>query len=220
MSVSPFFLQSSALAAILSNQINLVTDSFYAILCRGAETPSGTMSQYSHIQNEVPLSVNYARQPLASVTTVQSGKRVSWRSGNISFGNNVTLNAKYLFILKGAAGAPQATDMILGWQDLSERAGDIQAITVANPGVVYSNGHTLVNGDTIALMNSDMFDISRTYQTVAGAAANSFQIESTLAALNAGSRGHWVKLNDTSEASSTVSAFQVSCPADGWFVIG
>jgi len=169
---------------------------------------------------EISAQTGYVRQALTNNTVITDGKRRSFDCDNISFGTTVTLAAKYLYIIEGTAAAPAASDLILGWTDLNENGGDITDITVANPGVVTSAGHGLANSDVISIMQSDMVDVNRTIHTIAGVAANTYQIGNTLTYPLSGRSGRWTQLNSNTEAYSSSSDFGMTIPTNGLTAVG
>jgi len=170
---------------------------------------------------EISAQTGYVRQQLTGNTIITDGKRRAFDCDDISFGTTVTLAAKYLYILEGNAAAPAAGDLIVGWTDLNENGGDITDITVANPGVVTSAAHGLANSDIVSILGSDMVDVNRTIHTVAGVAANTFQIGDTSSYPLSGRSGRWTKLNSNTEVASSLSNFGVNIPASGgWFAVG
>lgn len=221
MTVSRFFIQTTALDGIVASDINLLSDSFYAILLTGDYVPADQHSIFVDVSAfELTPSASYQRAALQGLSKQRKGKRVHWYSEDINFGSNVTLSAKYMLILKGYAVSPQAGDLIVGWQDLNEYGKDIQGISAAAPGIVSSLNHGLVDTDKVAIMFTDMELVSRTYQTVANATAASFTIQDTTSAGLPGSSGRLVKLNDDAEMDVTSAPMIVRTPVDGWFSMG
>ena len=221
MALSPFTIQDSGLQAILNGSIDLDTSALYAVLLVGAHTPTQNKALYSDISANEIADAGYVRQALTGAAIAASGKQRQFTSNPISFGSNVTLTAKYMYILRGTAASPVASDPILGWIDLNEVGGNISDITKANPGAVTSAGHLLTSADTIVINNSDMDEANRLYATVTVVNANTFTLGvDTTAAVYTGRGGRFTKLNNTTPATSNASSFTVTPQASsGWFLV-
>lgn len=221
MALSPMTIQDSGLQAILNAGIDLDTNPLYAVLLVGAHTPTQAKALYSDISANEIVDAGYVRQALTGAAIAASGKQRYFTSNPVSFGSNVTLTAKYMYILRGTAAAPVAGDPILGWIDLNEVGGNITAITKANPGAATSVAHLLTSADTIVINNSDMDEVNRLYATVTVINADTFTLGvDTLAAVYTGRGGRFTKLNNTTPATSNASSFTVTPQASsGWFLV-
>lgn len=220
MPLSPMTIQDSGLAAVLNGTIDLDTSALYAVLLVGAHTPTQIKALYSDISANEIVDVGYVRQALSGQAISANGKQRFFTSNPVNFGANVTLTAKYLYILKGTAAAPVGTDPILGWIDLNEVGGNLTAITAANPAAATSVAHALTSADTVVTNNSDMDEVNRYYATVTVVNADNFTLgTNTTGAPYTGRGGHFTKLNNTTPATSNASSFTVTPPALGWFSV-
>lgn len=220
MTISAFTIQDSGLAAILNGTIDLDTSALYAILLVGAHTPTQAKALYSDISSNEITDAGYVRQALSGAAISSSGKQRIFNSNPVSFGSNVTLSAKYMYVLKGAAGTPNASDPILGWVDLNEVGGDITAITKANPASAACTAHGLTSSDPIVINNSDMDEVNRLYATATVVDANNFTLGiNTTSAVYSGRGGRFTKLNNTTPAVSFNSSFTVTPTGSGWFFV-
>jgi len=68
----------------------------------------------------------------------------------------------------------------------------IESCTAANPGVITSTAHGLTNGQSILIANSDTSNTLDGTQTVAGAAADTFNVGVDTSLGTAGTRGVWM----------------------------
>lgn len=219
--LSPMTIQDAGLQALLNGGIDLDTTPLYAVLLVGAHTPTQAKALYSDISANEIVDVGYVRQAIAGAAISANGKNRYFTSSAVNFGANVTLTAKYMYILKGSAAGPLAGDTILGWIDLAESGGDITAITKANPASCASTAHVLTTADTIVINNSDMDEVNRLYATVTVVDANNFTLNTvnTVSAVYSGRGGRYTKLNNTTAAVSNNSSFTVTPPATGWFIV-
>lgn len=219
----PFILKRSALEKIMDGTIDLDTDTFYAALFEGSHTPAEADDTWSDLTGE-NADGDYAQQALAgqAIITVDTKFR-AWDTNDIDFGADVTISAKYLYLMKGTAGAAAAGDLIVGWADLNPTMGvdAITSLTKANPVVVTSAAHGLINGDLVLIYNSNVPELNGRHFTVANAATNTFELSGIdgSAYRAAGTIGSWLKINNTDEQTSN-PMFQVNAPSNGWFRIG
>ena len=221
MALSPMTVQDSGLQAVMTALIDLDTSPLYAVLLVGAHVPTQIKALYSDISANEIVDAGYVRQALSGAAITASGKQRYFTSNPINFGANVTLTAKYLYILKGTSTAPAIGDPILGWVDLNEVGGNITAITKALPGAVTSVAHLLTSADTIVINNSDMDEANRLFATVTVVNADTFTLGvDTTAAVYTGRGGRFTKLNNITPATSNASSFVVTPSAtSGWFLV-
>jgi len=223
MAFSEFFLTNAALSDILTASIDLDTDTFYAKLFAGAQTPAAadaTLADWSANEctsTDYPGAVN-----LATPSIVATGKERGWHFGNANFGASVTISAKYLGVFKGSSASPVSTDRLMGWSDLSVAQTAITAITQANPGQTTAAGHGLSTGANVAILGSDMPEANRVITTATVIDVNTLTLDSTdlSAADLPGRTGYLINLDNTSEAASTSGSYNIAVQARGIMVWG
>jgi len=183
-----------------------------------AYTSGGTVAK----TYEITAQTGYTRQALASQSIYTAGLQRYFKCADISFGTTVSLSAKAYGIFIGSAAAPSSTDICVGWELINPVSGVITSVTAANPAVVTSAAHPLVNGDSVLIQNVDMIDVDTLNGgifAVAGATANDWQLTGLdlSTAANAGRVGKWTKLNSTQEGAAINAAFTITIPASGLF---
>ena len=92
-------------------------------LLRPSYTPSLAHSTWADLSATQIADAGYAPVVLTGKTSVLSAGKVLWDCADINFGSNVTLTAKYVAIVKRAAGALAVTDRIIGYCDLNDTSG-------------------------------------------------------------------------------------------------
>lgn len=130
MAVGPFNTHESGFLDLLSTSVDWGTTAYYAVLATTAETPNrATQIDYEDILNEHGATGNYDQVALAFTggSAVIDGTDILFKCDKISFGSNTTITARYLYILKGTAASPAASDLILGHVDL-DGSGNISSV--------------------------------------------------------------------------------------------
>jgi len=126
MALGPFLTHDSGYKSLLGSG-DWVTDSHYAVLSTTAELPDqASQVNYSDIIAEC-TDEDYARVAITGKVVDLNATKVRFTCGKISFGNNVTISARYLFILNGIAMAPDGEDEIIGHIDLTG-ADDVSSV--------------------------------------------------------------------------------------------
>jgi hypothetical protein len=130
MAVGPFNTHESGLLDLLSTSVDWGTTAYYAVLATTTNAPNrATWINYEDIINEHAATGNYDQVALAFTggSAVVDGTDILFKCDKINFGSNTTISARYLYILKGSAAAPGASDLILGHVDL-DGAGNISSV--------------------------------------------------------------------------------------------
>lgn len=133
MAVGTFQLYSTgkeALTADNANQINWASDTIVAVLAGVGYTPAITHSVYSDVSANIIADAGYAPAVLTGKTSTRTLDKILWDCADISFGDPVTLSAKWLVIVKRAGGALAGTDQLIGYVDLNTATGSSVASSV------------------------------------------------------------------------------------------
>jgi hypothetical protein len=126
MAVGPFLSHDTGFASLLSTD-DWTTDTYYAVLATDTETPArDTQVDYEDITNEC-ADTDYDPVALASKTCAVNGTDVRFDCAKITFTAAGDITARYLYILKGTAASPVATDEIIGHIDL-DGSGNISSV--------------------------------------------------------------------------------------------
>jgi hypothetical protein len=126
MAVGAFTLLNTGKEALTTdnaNQINWVSDTIVGVLVTQAHTPALTHSTYADISANITADANYAPAVVTGKTCVRTADKILWDCDNVSFGDPVTITAKYLYWVKRAGGALTGTDQLIGYVDLNVGAG-------------------------------------------------------------------------------------------------
>ncbi len=126
MAVGNFTLYNTGKESLLTdnvNQIDWANDTIVAVLLGAGYTPSAAHTVYSDISANVIADVGYAPVVLTGKTSTMTSGTILWDCADISFGTNVSLTAKYVAIVKRAAGALAGTDRLIGYCDLNVGGG-------------------------------------------------------------------------------------------------
>jgi hypothetical protein len=126
MAVGAFTLLNTGKEALTTdnaNQINWASDTIVGVLVAAAHTPTLTHSTYADISANVIADAGYAPAVVTNKTSVRTADKILWDCDNISFGDPVTLTAKYMYLVKRAGGSLTGTDQLIGYVDLNVGAG-------------------------------------------------------------------------------------------------
>lgn len=143
MAAGAFKFFDKALLAIANGTINLNTANLVMTLASPAYTPNkSTDDTYSDMSTHIIADADYAPQLLAGKTfTIPSGDEVLFDCNNVSFGNPVTISAKWAVVVVRAGGALAGTDLLLGFADLNTAStGAVLASTAGAYSVNTPNG--------------------------------------------------------------------------------
>lgn len=113
------------------------TDAITAVLCTASYTPAATHSTYSDVSATECADGDYAQQQVGTKTVSETGGTVTLDSADISFGNPVTITAKYLIFVKGTAASLIAGSELFGYVNLDTGGGSVSStaseFTVTTP---------------------------------------------------------------------------------------
>ncbi len=121
MAAGAFKFYDKALLAIANGTINLNANTLVMVLCGTGYTPNKALDDtYSDLSAHIIPDAGYVPQVLAGKTfTIPSGDEVLFDANDVSFGNPVTLSAKWAAVVVRAGGALTGTDLLLGYVDLN-----------------------------------------------------------------------------------------------------
>lgn len=116
MAVSAFTPYNSGITNLVNGTLNYLADNVQAMLLNSSYTPNVSSHQFvSDVSAyEVPSTGGYARVSLTGKTVTTLGSGFTMLScSNISFGNNVSITAKYLVVFDAQQGSPSAQPLLL-----------------------------------------------------------------------------------------------------------
>lgn len=115
MAASAFTFYGEAIERIFKGEIDFDGHTFKAALATSSYTPdTDAHDDFGDITNELSGG-DYAQQTLGSITVTRSTTTITVDCADISFGNPVTLTAKYLIIYDDT----HANDALVGYVDLN-----------------------------------------------------------------------------------------------------
>lgn len=118
MSVGPLLSHDTGFKSLLGSD-DWENDDYYAVLATTDETPDrASQVDYEDILNECD-DADYDQVALTGKSVSVSDTNVQFTCDKISWGSDVTISGRYLYILKGTAATPAAGDEIVGHIDLT-----------------------------------------------------------------------------------------------------
>lgn len=143
MAAGAFKFYDKAVLAVANGTINLNTSTLVMVLTTTAYTPDKAADDtYSDLSAHIVTDVDYTPQVVGGKSfTIPSGDETLFDSNDVSFGNPVTISAKWAVMVVRAAGALAGTDLLLGFADLNTTSGtDVLASTAGAFNVRTPNG--------------------------------------------------------------------------------
>jgi hypothetical protein len=129
MSVGPFLTHDAGFRDLLAGQEDFLGSGVYAVLVTTTHSPNrATDNAYSAISGNEATGGDYSRQALGTKSVAVEGTRVRFNCGKITFTAEGDVTGRYLYLVFGTAGSPQAGDTILGHIDLT---GDGNASSIS-----------------------------------------------------------------------------------------
>lgn len=125
MAAGAFKFYDKAVLAIANGTINLSSATLVMTLVGVAYTPDKAADDtYSDLSANVIPDADYAPVTISGKTfTIPSGDETLFDCNNVSFGNPVTIAAKWAVVVVRAGGALAGTDLLLGFADLNTASG-------------------------------------------------------------------------------------------------
>lgn len=122
------------------------TDDHYAILLLETATPNAaTWVDLDDVVAHECADDDYARQDCSGESLTQLDGEVTVDVGDISFGEDVSITAKYVVLLRGNVAGADGADRIVGWSDLNEGGGSVSSSNGAFGANIHSDGLLTVN---------------------------------------------------------------------------
>jgi hypothetical protein len=131
MAVGTFDLVGNAVENIFNGTIDLDTDTFAWVLLSATHTFSDAHAAWSEISANEIADGDYAEVALAGGVVTQITAGMKFDCNDVDFGNAVTIEAKWLYLIKGTAGALNGTDLIVGGMDLDDTSGSATKASTA-----------------------------------------------------------------------------------------
>jgi len=133
MAIGTFTLYNTGKEALLTDNvggIDWAADTIVAVLLSNAYAPALTHSTFADISATQIVDEDYLPVALAGKTSTRTGAVITFDCDNISYGNSVTISAKYLVLVKRATGALASTDQLVGYIDLNTDSPSTVAVSV------------------------------------------------------------------------------------------
>jgi len=127
MAAGNFTLYDNAKLLLLNGGLNMSSATITAVLLGAGYTPSAAHDTWSDASAQEIADSGYAEQAVSGQTVTLASGTVTVDSGDISFGTNVTLTAKYLALVLGTAGSLAGTDKLIGYCDLNTGGGTVSS---------------------------------------------------------------------------------------------
>ena len=143
MAVGAFTLTYDGKLNWLNGGIDPDTDTLTAVLVDNAHTPSlENDNLYSDISGNECTDGDYSPVDLTGVALTRSGATVKLDANIVSFGDPVTISARYIYVVRKAGGSLVAGDLILGYMDLNDGGSS----NVGSTSSVFSVDWNVANG--------------------------------------------------------------------------
>lgn len=136
MAASAFTFYGEAIERIFKGEIDFDGHTFKAALATSSYTPdTDAHDDFGDITNELSGG-DYAQVTLTTVTVTRSTTTITVDCEDISFGNPVTLTAKYLIIYDDT----HANDALVGYVDLNDGGGSVSSTSALFQYTVNASG--------------------------------------------------------------------------------
>lgn len=125
MAAGAFTFYNGGKQAVWENNMEGVT--VEAVLLTSAYTPAATHAAYSDVSANECADGDYASKTLTSVAVTEASGTVKWDAEDVTFGNPVTITAKYIALIIKAGAGLVAGDKLIGYMDLNT-AGSAESV--------------------------------------------------------------------------------------------
>ena len=143
MAVGTFTLTHQGKLNWLKGLIDPDTDTLVAVLVDNAHTPSlANDDVYSDISVNECGDADYDPQVISGVAITQTSGTVKLDANIVSFGDPVTISARYVYVVRRAGASLVAGDLIFGYMDLND-GGSANVSSIA---AVFSVDWNAANG--------------------------------------------------------------------------
>lgn len=101
----------------ISGEVQLGSDTLTMALLTDAYSPdTTTQATFGDVSSDEVTDADYAQQTLSGISVTLSGSTVLFDADNVSFGSNVSIEAKYAVIMVGVG---DSTDPLIAYVDLN-----------------------------------------------------------------------------------------------------
>lgn len=131
MSVGPFQVYNSGFLGLVAGDIGPISESpFTAVLLKETYTPSAAVHKvFADIAAFEVGGQDYSPKALSGMRAVADGSGVSITSQPLSFGSAVTIpKSRYFVIVAAAPGEITASSRLIGFADLRQEGGSVEAV--------------------------------------------------------------------------------------------
>lgn len=143
MAVGAFTLTYDGMLNWLKGDIDPDTSTLVGVLVDNAHTPSLENDNiYSDISTNECTDGDYAPVVLTGVALTRTGGTAKLDANIVSYGDPVTISARYIYVVQRAGGALVAGDLILGYMDLNDGG----SANVSSTTAVFSVDWNAANG--------------------------------------------------------------------------
>lgn len=143
MAVGTFTLTNQGKLNWLKGNIDPDGDTLVGVLVDNAHTPSVVNDDvYSDVSGNECSDGDYSPQVLTGVSLTESSGTIKLDANIVSYGDPVTISARYIYIIRRAGASLVAGDLILGYMDLNDGGSS----NVASVAAVFSVDWNAANG--------------------------------------------------------------------------
>jgi hypothetical protein len=127
MPVGPFLSHDTGFKTLLGTGDWTGAGAYYAVLATTSESPDrAAQVDYEDILEEC-ADGDYDQVAITGAAAAVNSTKVRFTCSKIDFGSEVTISARYLYILEGTAASPANSDEIIGHIDLSG-SGNVSSV--------------------------------------------------------------------------------------------
>lgn len=123
MAAGNFTFYNNSKLVLLNGTVDPVNDNIVVALLTSSYTPSASHSTWSDVSSNECADEDYAQKTLTSASYSESAGVVTYDAADTSFGDPVSITAKYAVYAKGTTGSLTGTDVIIGYVDLNSGGG-------------------------------------------------------------------------------------------------
>lgn len=117
MAIQGISLHDEAFLELHNGTIDWASGEVAAVLCADGYVPDTAHNNYEDLTHELDPAGDYAPQSVSGRSIARSGDKIIYDCDEIVFGQDVTLSARYLLFVRGAAAGLEATDRVIGVVD-------------------------------------------------------------------------------------------------------
>ena len=129
MAAGPFLSHDTGFKSLLGTGNWTSAATYYAILATNTEAPDrAAQIDYEDILAEVAGGGDYEPKAIVDGAVAVNSTKVRFTCAKLTFTAEGDISARYLYILKGTAALPVASDEIIGHIDLVGSAANISSV--------------------------------------------------------------------------------------------